>query len=171
MDEGLSRAVLKTFVDLHRQGLIYRDKRLVGFNNIELISDRPLDVNLREIAEVKRLFPDRAVVVSAMFESDPKVWADAVRRIEDTGADAIELNYGCPHGMSERGMGSAVGQVPEYCTMITEWVTSVAQIPVIVKLTPNITDIKMPARAAIDGHANALSLINTINSVIGVDLD
>jgi len=152
-------------------GFDFGNNKLVAINNIELISDRPLEVNLREIAEVKKLWPDRAVVVSAMFESDPKVWADAVRRIEDTGADAIELNYGCPHGMSERGMGSAVGQVPEYCTMITEWVTSVASIPVIVKLTPNITDIKPPARAAVAGKADAISLINTINSVIGVDLD
>ncbi len=152
-------------------GWEYNGNKLAAINNIELISDRPLEVNLKEIAEVKRLWPERVMVVSAMFESDPKVWQDAVRRIEDTGADAIELNYGCPHGMSERGMGSAVGQVPEYCTMITEWVTSVAQIPVIVKLTPNITDIKQPARAAIDGKAHALSLINTINSVVGVDLD
>lgn len=152
-------------------GWEYGGNKLAAINNIELISDRPLDVNLREIAEVKRLWPDRAVIVSAMFESDPKVWADAVKRIEDTGADAIELNYGCPHGMSERGMGSAVGQVPEYCTMITNWVTSAASIPVIVKLTPNITDIKKPAQAAIDGKADAISLINTINSIIGVDLD
>lgn len=149
----------------------YGGQKLVAINNMELISDRPLEVNLKEIKEVKELWPDRAVVVSAMFEGDPKVWHDAVKRIEDTGADAIELNYGCPHGMSERGMGSAVGQVPEYCTMITDWVTSVATIPVIVKLTPNITDIKPPARAAIAGNANAISLINTINSVIGVDLD
>lgn len=152
-------------------GLELGGQKLVAINNIELISDRPLEVNLREIKEVKALWPDRAVVVSAMFESDPKVWADAVKRIEDTGADAIELNYGCPHGMSERGMGSAVGQVPEYCTMITQWVSAAASIPVIVKLTPNITDIKVPARAALAGGANALSLINTINSVIGVDLD
>ena len=117
-------------------GYEYNGHKLVAINNIELISDRPLDVNLREIAEVKRLWPDRAVVVSAMVSSDPKVWADIVRQIEDTGADAIELNYGCPHGMSERGMGSAVGQVPEYCTTITRWVTEAAQIPVIVKLTP-----------------------------------
>ncbi len=152
-------------------GFSYGRNRLVAINNIELISDRPIEVNLREIAEVKRLWPDRAVIVSAMFESDPKVWRDAVMRIEDTGADAIELNYGCPHGMSERGMGSAVGQVPEYCEMITGWVTEAASIPVIVKLTPNITNIKMPAQAAISGGANALSLINTINSVVGVDLD
>ncbi|WP_027481521.1 NAD-dependent dihydropyrimidine dehydrogenase subunit PreA [Deinococcus pimensis] len=146
-------------------------QRVVGLNNMELISDRPLEVNLREIAEVKRLFPDRAVIVSAMVESDPRAWADIVRRIEDTGADGIELNYGCPHGMSERGMGAAVGQVPEYCEQITRWVTSVASIPVIVKLTPNVTDITRPAQAAVAGGANALSLINTINSVIGVNLD
>jgi dihydropyrimidine dehydrogenase (NAD+) subunit PreA len=176
-EKGWGGAVWKTIgtpvlnVSSRYGGWEFGTQKLLAINNVELISDRPLEVNLREIAEVKKLWPDRAVVVSAMFESDPKTWQDAVRRIEDTGADAIELNYGCPHGMSERGMGSAVGQVPEYCTMITSWVTEVAQIPVIVKLTPNITDIKKPAQAAIDGKANALSLINTINSVIGVDLD
>lgn len=146
-------------------------QRMVGLNNMELISDRPLEVNLREIAEVKRNFPDRAVVVSAMVESDPRAWADIVRRIEDSGADGIELNYGCPHGMSERGMGSAVGQVPEYCEQITRWVTGVARIPVVVKLTPNITDITQPARAAVAGGAGGLALINTINSIVSVNLD
>src|SRR3974390_543011 len=147
------------------------DQKMLAINNVELISDRPLDVNLREIAEVKRAWPDRAVIVSAMVESKPEAWHDIVHRIQDTGADGIELNYGCPHGMSERGMGSAVGQVPEYCEQITRWVTEVARIPVIVKLTPNISDIVMPARAAVAAGANALSLINTINSIIGVDLD
>src|ERR1700752_688769 len=147
------------------------NQRMLGINNVELISDRPLEVNLREIAEVKRAWPDRAVVVSAMVESKPEAWHDVIRRIQDTGADGIELNYGCPHGMSERGMGSAVGQVPEYCEQITGWVMEVAKIPVIVKLTPNISDIVMPARAAVAARANALSLINTVNSIIGVDLD
>src|SRR4029077_10856490 len=101
----------------------------------------------------------------------PEAWHDVIRRIQDTGADGIELNYGCPHGMSERGMGSAVGQVPEYCEEITGWVMQVAKIPVIVKLTPNISNIVMPARAAVAAGADALSLINTINSIIGVDLD
>jgi len=82
-------------------------QRMLGINNVELISDRPRDVNLREIAEVKRAWPDRAVVVSAMAESKPEAWQEIIRRIEDTGADGIELNYGCPHGMSERGMGAA----------------------------------------------------------------
>ena len=146
-------------------------QRMLGINNVELISDRPIAVNLREIAEVKRAWPDRAVIVSAMVESKAQTWHDIVRRIEDTGADGIELNYGCPHGMSERGMGAAVGQVPEYCEQITRWVMDVAAIPVIVKLTPNITNIVSPARAAVAAGANALSLINTINSITAVDLD
>ena len=146
-------------------------QRMLGINNVELISDRPIALNLREIAEVKRAWPDRAVIVSAMVESKAQTWHDIVRRIEDTGADGIELNYGCPHGMSERGMGAAVGQVPEYCEQITRWVMDVAGIPVIVKLTPNITNIVSPARAAVAAGANALSLINTINSITAVDLD
>lgn len=149
----------------------YGEQRMVGINNVELISDRPIEVNLREIADVKRQWPDRAVIASAMVESKPEAWREIVRRIEDTGADGIELNYGCPHGMSERGMGSAVGQVPEYCEQITTWVKEVARIPIIVKLTPNITNIVSPARAAIAANADALSLINTINSIMGVDLE
>ena len=149
----------------------YGPQKMLAINNVELISDRPLEINLREIREVKRAWPDRAVIVSAMVESTPEAWRDIVRRIEDTGADGIELNYGCPHGMSERGMGSAVGQVPEYCEQITHWVTEAAKIPVIVKLTPNITNVVLPARSALAGGAHALSLINTINSIVGVDLD
>ena len=148
----------------------YGGQKMVGFNNVELISDRPVEVNLREIAEIKRAWPDRAVIVSAMVESKPEVWHDVIRRIQDTGADGIELNYGCPHGMNERGMGSAVGQVPEYCEQITRWVMEVAKLPVIVKLTPNVSDIVPPGRAAVAAGANALSLINTINSIMGVDL-
>ncbi len=92
-------------------------------------------------------------------------------KIEDTGADGIELNYGCPQGMSERGMGAAVGQVPEMCELNTHWVTSITKLPVIVKLTPNITHIIEPAHAALAGGAHALSLINTINRIMNVDLD
>jgi dihydropyrimidine dehydrogenase (NAD+) subunit PreA len=94
-----------------------------------------------------------------------------VRRAEDAGADGLELNFGCPHGMSERGMGSAVGQVPEYTCQITEWAKEAAKTPVIVKLTPNITDITYAARAAKNGGADAVSLINTINSITSIDLD
>lgn len=152
-------------------GLDGPEQKLIGLNNIELISDRNLEANLREIREVKQTWPDRALIVSLMVESRKEAWHDIVCRTEDTGCDGIELNYGCPHGMSERGMGSAVGQVPEYCALITEWVREAASIPVIVKLTPNVNDIVPPARAAVKGGADAVSLINTINSIIGVDLE
>jgi len=156
----------------NRYGSIdYNGQKIAGINNIELISDRPADVNFKEIAETKKLWPDRAVVVSLMVESKKEAWHDMVKRTIDTGADGIELNYGCPHGMSERGMGSAVGQVPEYCKMITEWVTAVSTIPVLVKLTPNVSNIVLPARAAKAAEASGISLINTINSIMGIDLD
>src|SRR6516164_6326607 len=106
-----------------------------------------------------------------MVESKQSAWHTIVKRSEDAGADGLELNFGCPHGMSERGMGSAVGQVPEYATLITGWVKEVARTPVLVKLTPNITDIRMAGRAARKGRADAVSAINTINSITGIDLD
>ncbi len=147
------------------------DRRLIGFNNIELITDRDLELNLKEIAEVKKLWPDRAMVVSLMVPCEENAWKSILPRVEDTGADGIELNFGCPHGMSERGMGAAVGQVPEYIEMVTAWCKQYSRLPVIVKLTPNITDIRNPARAAKKGGADAVSLINTINSIMGVDPD
>ena len=147
------------------------DRRLIGFNNIELITDRDLELNLKEIAEVKKLWPNRAMVVSLMVPCEEQAWKAILPRVEDTGADGVELNFGCPHGMSERGMGAAVGQVPEYIEMVTAWCKQYSRLPVIVKLTPNITDIRNPARAAKKGGADAVSLINTINSIMGVDPD
>ena len=147
------------------------DRRLIGFNNIELITDRDLELNLKEIAEVKKLWPDRAMVVSLMVPCEEQAWKAILPRVEDTGADGVELNFGCPHGMSERGMGAAVGQVPEYIEMVTAWCKQYSRLPVIVQLTPNITDIRNPARAAKKGGADAVSLINTINSIMGVDPD
>ena len=155
-----------------RYGAIWGpDRRLLGLNNIELITDRDLEVNLQEIAAVKRRWPDRAMVVSIMVPCEEEAWKAILPRVEDTGADAVELNFGCPHGMSERGMGSAVGQVPEYIQMVAEWCKFYTRLPVIVKLTPNITDIRKPARAAKAGGADAVSLINTISSITSVDLD
>ena len=146
-------------------------RKMVGISNIELISDRPPEVNLAEIADVKRRYPNNAVVVSLMVEAKAETWYDYVQRVNDTGADGIELNFGCPHGMSERGMGAAVGQVPEYVQMITEWVMEKATMPVLVKLTPNVTDIRKPARAARAAGADGIALINTISSLVGVNLD
>jgi dihydropyrimidine dehydrogenase (NAD+) subunit PreA len=155
-----------------RYGAIHgADRRLLGLNNIELITDRPLEINLQEIKTVKRAWPDRALVVSLMVPCEEEAWKSILKRVEDTGADGVELNFGCPHGMSERGMGAAVGQVPEYIEMVTRWCKQHSRLPVIVKLTPNITDIRKPARAAMKGGADAVSLINTINSITSVNLD
>ncbi|MGA9367120.1 MAG: NAD-dependent dihydropyrimidine dehydrogenase subunit PreA [Steroidobacteraceae bacterium] len=149
--------------------LLAADRSLIGLNNIELITDRDLESNLEEIAAVKRRWPDRAMVVSIMVPCQEESWKAILPRVEDTGCDGIELNFGCPHGMSERGMGSAVGQVPEYIRMVTAWCKQYSRLPVIVKLTPNVTDIRYPARAAKAGGADAVSLINTVNSIMGVD--
>ena len=176
-DAGWGGAVWKTLgepivnVSSRYSSVDWNRQRMMGFNNIELITDRPLDTNLREISEVKKRYPEHAVIASLMVESKREAWHRIVQQVEDAGADGLELNFGCPHGMSERGMGSAVGQVPEYTELITSWVKEVARTPVLVKLTPNISDIRMVARAAKRGGADGLSAINTINSITGVDLD
>src|ERR1700727_745840 len=176
-DAGWGGAVWKTIgepisnVSSRYSSVDWNGQRMMGLNNIELISDRPIETNLREIAEVKKRYPRHAVIASLMVESSREAWHEIVQRSDDSGADGLELNFGCPHGMSERGMGSAVGQVPDYARMITEWVKEVATIPVMVKLTPNVTDVAAIGRAAVKGGADALSLINTINSIMGVDLD
>lgn len=175
-DAGWGGAVWKTLgvpvqnVSSRYGGLNYKGNRLIGLNNIELITDRPLADNLREIEEVKKYFPNHAVIASLMVETRAE-WEQIVADVQNAGADGIELNFGCPHGMCERGMGSAVGQEPRVLQTIVEWVMAVAKIPVIVKLTPNISHVEEPARAARAGGADAISLINTIQSVIGVDID
>jgi dihydropyrimidine dehydrogenase (NAD+) subunit PreA len=176
-DAGWGGAVWKTIgdpivnVSSRYSSIDWNGQRMMGLNNIELISDRPLEVNLREIAEVKKRYPKHAVIASLMVESKREAWHKIVQQSEDSGADGLELNFGCPHGMSERGMGSAVGQVPEYTELITSWVKERARTPVLVKLTPNISDIRVVARAAKRGGADGLSAINTINSITGIDLD
>lgn len=175
-DRGWGGAVWKTIgtpvrnVSSRYGAVNHHHGRLVGLTNIEVISDRDYTLNLKEMEEVKKRFPGQALVVSLMCQSRDD-WHRAVRDAEGAGADGLELNFGCPHGMCERGMGSSVGQNPETVELLTSWVMEVAKIPVIVKLTPNITDITEPARAARRGGAHALCLINTIQSIAGVDID
>jgi dihydropyrimidine dehydrogenase (NAD+) subunit PreA len=149
----------------------FNGQKVAGFNNIELITDRPLEVNLKEIYETKKRFPDHAIIASVMVEPKQEKWHEIIKRVQDVGVDGFELNFGCPHGMAERGMGAASGQVPELVEKQTYWAKEMAQVPVIVKLTPNITDITATAMAAVDGGADAISMINTINSLAGVDLN
>ena len=175
-DAGWGGAVWKTLgqpiqnVSSRFGAISWGGRNGVGFNNIELITDRPLESNFREIAEVKRRFPKHAVIASLMVETREE-WREIIQRSEDAGCDGIELNFGCPHGMCERGMGSAVGQEPAVNERITSWAKEFATVPVLVKLTPNVGDIVPHGLAAQRGGADGVSLINTIKSIIGVDLD
>lgn len=175
-DAGWGGAVWKTLgvpvvnVSSRYGSVNYRNTRMAGFNNIELITDRPLADNLREIEEVKKHFPNHAVIASLMVETKEQ-WHSIIRDVQNAGADGIELNFGCPHGMCERGMGSAVGQEPEVLQTIVSWVMEAATIPVITKLSPNISHITDPGLAAVKGGTDAISLINTIKSIVGIDLD
>ncbi len=175
-DAGWGGAVWKTLgvpvvnVSSRYGSVNYRDTRMMGFNNIELISDRPLSANLREIEEVKKYFPNHAVIASLMVETRSE-WEQIIKDVTNAGADGIELNFGCPHGMCERGMGSAVGQEPEVLKTIVGWVMEASKIPVITKLSPNISHITDPGLAAVQGGTNAISLVNTFKSIVGIDLD
>ena len=177
LEAGWGGVVWKTLgtqiknVSSRYSAISFNNTRVMGFNNIELITDRPLDINLKEIAEVVKEFPDRAMIVSLMADNTREKWHELIKQVEDTGAHGIELNFGCPHGMTERGMGAAVGQDPEIARMVVEWVMEAATIPVITKLTPNVHSVVPTGRAAVEAGSNALSLINTIQSVTGIDLD
>jgi dihydropyrimidine dehydrogenase (NAD+) subunit PreA len=151
--------------------LDFEDKKVIGLENIELTTDRPLKVNLEEISQVKKKYPKHVVLVSIMADARKDAWQKLARQAENAGADGLELNFSCPHGMPEKGMGMAIGQVPEVTQMMTEWVKAVAKKPVVVKLTPNVTDIRIIAKAAKKGGANAISTINTVQSLCGVNLD
>lgn len=152
---------------------VHRDHagRPIGINNIELISDRPLEVNLREIEEMRREWPDRVIIGSIMAVMEEAAWKTLAVQVANTGVQGLELNFGCPHGMCERGMGSAIGQAPTLVEQATRWVVEATGLPVFAKLTPNVTDITIPAEAAMAGGARGLALINTINSLTSIDLD
>ncbi len=148
----------------------YAGQKMMGLNNIELITDRPLEVNLREIREVKKRFPKNTLIASLMTETKND-WKVLIKKCEDAGVDGLELNFGCPHGMCERGMGSSVGQEPKLLQEITSWTKEFAKTPVLVKLTPNTGDIVEVGQAAVRGGGDGISLINTVKSIIGVDLE
>ena len=144
---------------------------VIGFENIELISDRPIEVWLDEFRKVKKEYPKHILIASIMEEYNKERWQELTKLVQETGVDGFELNFSCPHGMTERKMGSEMGEHPDLTEEVTSWVTEVARIPVWAKMTPNITNIREPSLAAVRGGAVGISAINTILSVIGVDLN
>jgi dihydroorotate dehydrogenase subfamily 1 len=146
-------------------------KEVIGWENIELISDRKFSIWLEEFRKCKDLYPDGVLIASIMEEFNKDAWVEIVERCQDAGVDAFELNFSCPHGLPERKMGAAMGEDPEILEEVCGWVASAAKKPVWAKMTPNITHIEEPSRAALRGGAQGISAINTIRSVMGVNLE
>ncbi len=171
LDKDIAANVTPRLTSLSFPGKADEPKKLYGLENIELITDRPLQTWLDEIKEIKREFPDRLLVASIMAGGNDKAgWQELTNRSQEAGADMLELNFSCPHGMPEKGMGAAIGQNPEITEQVTAWVVEASSVPVMAKMTPNITDIRVPAKAAIRGGADAISAINTVAVIMGVDL-
>ncbi len=144
---------------------------IYGWENIELISDRNFDTWIDEFKQVKDKYPDGVLIASIMEEYNPDAWHDIVGRCQDAGIDGFELNMSCPHGLTERKMGAAMGENPDILEEVCGWVMEVAKKPVWAKLTPNVTHIEDPARASLRAGCDGIAAINTIRSVLGVDLE
>ena len=146
-------------------------QEIIGWENIELISDRPFATWIDEFKQLKDRYPDRVLIASIMEEYRKDAWVEIVERCQAAGVDAFECNFSCPHGLPERRMGSAMGENPEILTEVVGWVMGAAKVPVWSKMTPNITHIEDPSRAALRAGCQGISAINTIRSVIGVNLE
>ncbi|MBC8310618.1 MAG: NAD-dependent dihydropyrimidine dehydrogenase subunit PreA [Phycisphaerales bacterium] len=146
-------------------------KEVFGWENIELISDRPFETWLEEFDSVKQSHPEGILIASVMEEYKKERWVEMIERCQEVGVDAFELNYSCPHGLPERKMGAAMGENPDIVAEVTSWVMEVSKIPVWAKMTPNITHIADPGERALEAGADGLAAINTILSVMGVDLE
>jgi dihydropyrimidine dehydrogenase (NADP+)/dihydropyrimidine dehydrogenase (NAD+) subunit PreA len=151
--------------------LLSTSGEVIGWENIELISDRPLKVWEEEFKKCKDQFPDRVLIASVMEEYHRDAWVEIIERCEAAGVDGFELNFSCPHGLPERKMGSAMGEDPEILREVTAWVMAATKKPVWAKMTPNVTRIEDPSRAALEAGVSGISAINTIRSVTGVNLD
>ncbi len=181
LDEGWGAVVAKTIsLDadkvvnvVPRYGRLRSETsgEIYGWENIELISDRKFEVWLDEFKALKDKYPDRVLIASIMEEYRKDAWIEIVERCQETGVDAFELNFSCPHGLPERKMGSAMGENPEILDQVCRWVSAAARVPVWAKMTPNVTRIEDPSRASLEAGCDGISAINTVRSVIGVDLE
>jgi dihydropyrimidine dehydrogenase (NADP+)/dihydropyrimidine dehydrogenase (NAD+) subunit PreA len=146
-------------------------QEVIGWENIELISDRKFSIWLEEFRRCKDQFPDGVLIASIMEEYRKDAWVEIVERCQEAGVDGFELNFSCPHGLPERKMGAAMGENPEILDEVCRWVMDVAKKPVWAKMTPNVTHIEEPSRAALKAGVQGLSAINTIRCVMGVNLE
>lgn len=176
---GWGGVVLKTVTEeptvdpRTRLGVLRQNGKLVGMNNIELLSRHPLETWTDSwIPKIKQEAPsDFIVIASIMSGPEPEGWTTLANTMSETGVDALELNVSCPHGSPEKHMGAFIGQNPELVERVTRAAKKGTKLPILVKLTPNVTDIVPIAQAAVKGGADALSAINTVESLIGVDIE
>lgn len=150
----------------HHRGL---PGALGGFENIDLGNEIPLKQSLREISEIKRDYPEAGMIISIRGERDQDKWKDLARRAEDAGADMVEPMFSCPHDIKFSSQGEHA--LEQEAREITEWVREAVRIPIMVKMTPNVTDMRIPARGAQAGGAQAVSAANTIRSLMGVNVE
>ena len=141
---------------------------LASFLNIELISEKTAAYWCQTITELKRDFPKHILIASIMCSFDEADWKQLAQMAAKAGADALELNLSCPHGMGERGMGLACGQDPELVRSICKWIREAVSIPFFAKLTPNVTDITSIAIAAKEGGADGVTATNTVSGLMGL---
>ena len=144
---------------------------ICGWENIELISDRPFATWIDEFKQVKDQHPNGVLIASIMEEYNKDAWIEIVEKCQEVGVDAFELNFSCPHGLPERQMGSAMGENPDILQEVSGWVMGAANVPVWAKMTPNVTHIEDPTRAALEAGCDGVSAINTIRCVASVNLE
>ena len=176
---GWGGAVLKTITSENlvmieaseRYASWKNSNRVCGFENIELLSHLTIQQWLDGIKYLKQKHPTKVQIASIMAPIKKEDWQRVVKTLNNSGVDAFELNFSCPHGMPEQGVGMAIGTNSEISSMITEWVVEVAEKPVFVKLSPNVTNIAKIAKAVEKAGANGISAINTVQALMGVDLD
>ncbi len=142
-----------------------------GFLDIELISEMTVDQWGDQIDRIRDAFPHRPIIASIMGEDNPDSWQEVVRRIEPHGVSAFEMNASCPNFAAGEERGSKLGQDPESLGQAVRWVREATTLPVIVKLTPNVTDIQPLAQASVDAGADAFCAGNSLSGIGGIDLE
>ncbi len=176
---GWGGAVLKTVTEnptvdpRTRLGALRKDGRLIGMNNIELLSRETVDTWVRSyIPQMRKESPEGFVLIASIMSSpDPDSWTTLAETVTSAEVDAIELNVSCPHGSPEKHMGAFIGQNPDLVESVTRAAKKGTDLPILVKLTPNVTDVVSIAQAAKKGGADGVSAINTVESLIGIDVE
>ncbi len=176
---GWGGAVMKTVTEeptvdpRTRLGVLRKNGKAIGMNNIELLSRKPLTTWTEDwIPKIKQEAPEDFIFIASIMSGiEPEGWTALAETMSRTGADAIEINVSCPHGSPEKHMGAFIGQDPTLVEQVTRAARKGTDLPLLVKLTPNVTDIVPIANAAVKGGADAISAINTVESLIGIDIE